>query len=742
MVYKKELTKDVPLLKNHLKLGGKNKNESIEVTSRYIEKNGKPWIPVMGEYHFSRADSGEWKRELLKMKAGGINTVAAYVIWIHHEEEEGKISFEGNLDIRKFVETCFECGLYVLLRIGPWIHGEVKNGGFPDWLVKKEGIVLRSNNDIYLKYCKGWYEALSDQLKGLMFDDGTKFIGFQIENELMRDEEHLKVLLDMAIECGLKAPLYTATAWGIPSDADIPDGRFLPMFGAYPERPWTNHIEKLEPSKHYFFSSMRNDHTIGADLCVRAESNADAIDYDKYPFATCEMGGGVQSTYPRRPIITGTDVAAITNAKLGSGANLIGYYMYHGGRNPVGKTTTMQETKKSGYPNDLPAIDYDFQTQLGAWGSVRPHYSLCRLPALFLEDFGEFFAECRPYFQSEKIYSVFDDKTLRYSMRLKESRGFVFINNYCREMKLSEHKNVRFLVDEFEFPKTPLSIKDGEFGFFPYNIMLGDVSLLYSVMQPLCKYKNSYFFFPPFDGHGEMCFDCGTVAEIKGDAEIIYEDEKVYVKNAKGCIAVTGKSGDIIKIEVLSKEDALHISRQNGRIYLSESELYSDENGVYIYGCDLNKLNCKVYTENGFSDCAVEKNNLNCEEKLLTIKETEPFESVYMEEFELGVNAERKFFEIELPKERENLILSFDITGDIAQLYADGEFAADTFLNGRRWYVGPDRFLNCKKLILVVSELSPEGKYLETEKNSGLSINSITAKRLYNLKVGIKEENK
>lgn len=26
----------------------------------------------------------------------------------------------------------------VWLRIGPWAHGECRNGGFPDWLVKKE----------------------------------------------------------------------------------------------------------------------------------------------------------------------------------------------------------------------------------------------------------------------------------------------------------------------------------------------------------------------------------------------------------------------------------------------------------------------------------------------------------------------------------------------------------------------------------------------------------------------------
>ena len=92
-----------PLLKNHLKLGGDNGIEKFEVTNRYILRNGKPWIPFMGEYQYSRANEDEWKTELSKMKAGGINVVACYIIWIHHEEIEGEVSFEGNLNLRKFL---------------------------------------------------------------------------------------------------------------------------------------------------------------------------------------------------------------------------------------------------------------------------------------------------------------------------------------------------------------------------------------------------------------------------------------------------------------------------------------------------------------------------------------------------------------------------------------------------------------------------------------------------------------
>ena len=67
------------------------------------------------------------------MKAGGVDVVSAYTIWIHHEEEEGIFDFSGQRDLRAFLALVQKCGLKCFLRIGPWVHGEVRNGGFPDW---------------------------------------------------------------------------------------------------------------------------------------------------------------------------------------------------------------------------------------------------------------------------------------------------------------------------------------------------------------------------------------------------------------------------------------------------------------------------------------------------------------------------------------------------------------------------------------------------------------------------------
>src|ERR1700689_3360517 len=64
--------------------------------------NGKPWTPVMGEFHFARYPENEWREELLKMKAGGIDIVSTYVFWIHHEEIEGQFDWTGSRNLRHF----------------------------------------------------------------------------------------------------------------------------------------------------------------------------------------------------------------------------------------------------------------------------------------------------------------------------------------------------------------------------------------------------------------------------------------------------------------------------------------------------------------------------------------------------------------------------------------------------------------------------------------------------------------
>lgn len=67
----------------------------ITYNSQYFEMDGEPWFPVMGEYPYSRSDCRDWKEDLAKMKALGVDIVSSYCCWIHHEEAKGILISEA-----------------------------------------------------------------------------------------------------------------------------------------------------------------------------------------------------------------------------------------------------------------------------------------------------------------------------------------------------------------------------------------------------------------------------------------------------------------------------------------------------------------------------------------------------------------------------------------------------------------------------------------------------------------------
>src|SRR5690606_31207397 len=175
-----------------------------------------------------------WDERLRLMKAGGITVVATYVFWIHHEEERGRARFDGNLDVAAFLTACDQVGLDVVLRIGPWCHGEVRNGGFPDWVIESAA-TTRTDDPGYLELVSTWFTRLGSEVAASA--GRARMIGIQLENELYDQPDHLRTLKTMARRAGLTAPVWTATAWG---GADLPEGEVLPLYGGYGDGFWVD----------------------------------------------------------------------------------------------------------------------------------------------------------------------------------------------------------------------------------------------------------------------------------------------------------------------------------------------------------------------------------------------------------------------------------------------------------------------------------------------------------------------
>ena len=665
MIYKFKEFKDEPLLINHLNMGGKNpKGEEINVTSRYFTRNGKPWIGVMGEFHFSRYSRENWHRELAKMKAGGITIVSTYLFWIYHEEIEGKMDFGGDNDIRAFIEECKDVGLDVVIRIGPWAHGECRNGGFPDWLLKKD-YKLRDNNEEYLAIVKKWYQSIYNEVKGLFYKDGGNIIAVQIENEFVDNAEHLAKLKEIAVECGFIAPIYTVTGWNSASGAKIPVDEVVPVFGGYCEAPWENHMNRLSPSPHYFFNRMRNDSAIGTDLIAKTQSDGWQLPYERYPFATCELGGGIEVTHHRRPIIKPMDIYAVSLVKLGDGNNLVGYYMYHGGTNKIGELSTFNETKATGYPNDYPILSYDFQAPLSEYGEVREQYGLLNMLHMFVNDFGEEFA---PMIAVDSANSVAADDTnsLRYGMRTNGKSGFVFVNHYQRLTELADIENAVISAGNVEFP--PIDVK-GEVSFFmPFNMKMGDSVLEYATAQPLCKCDDTYFFAEIPNIKAEYKFS-------KGSANIVtvpFENAK-YMRKLNGTVYIGG---------------GCNLYEENGQIH-------SVEDGEYI---------CQKWNGSEFETLKIGQSAKQSNVEITGV-ENAPFEPKYKEE--LCIGGERELTWKKINVDGGYGFAEIDYVGDVAQIYADGELVADDYYYGKTWRV-PCKLLYGKECYMVISEMKED----------------------------------
>lgn len=727
MIYEINYEEKPNIIENHLNLGGCNKHEDIRINSRYLLKDGVPWIPVMGEIHYVRVPKERWEEELQKMKAGGITVVSCYVIWIYHEEREGEFCFKGRRDLKEFVKTVVRCGLKLCLRVGPWVHGEVRNGGFPDWLVKKS-FPLRENNVEYLGYVKRFFESIYQEVNEFLFEKNGPIWAIQLENELTNQAEHLLMLRKMAEEVGLWAPIYTVTGWNSKYGAEIPEYDVLPVFGGYPGAPWEEHLEKLEPSSHYFFLPVRNDSSIGKDLIADVD-DADVfhMNYDLYPFATCELGGGIPNTHHRRPVVNADDIAALGLVKLGCGNNMPGYYMYHGGVNDISKTT-LHESKKTGYPNDYPIRNYDFQAPIGAWGQLRDSYRKLKLQHLFIKCYGRHLAAMDAYFQVPEVLERSDKTSLRYSVRSDGKSGFVFINNYQRLECLADHDDVKFKVPvqggEMIFPKEGMYIPSGAYCCMPYLLPLGNMVLKYATAQLLYQSENTWFFFSPFGISAKYCVIGKDKVEVEHHATL-----------SRSTLKVGESEGEQQQIVTLSQQDAEHFYVVNEEIYITDgADIYEADGGITLRREGSGDLT--FYRWNG--DCfAQEKCCKKEKSRYVEVQEIMQPQSeiTYEEELLLGGQNKRKGYRLLLPpdiSQQEEAYLEIEYVGDVLQIYVDGILAIDDFYNGRIFEVGIQELLQYGQNVEIwISELKSGSCYLESEITEGLMISQVNWKSVY-----------
>ena len=717
---------------------------SIEVNSRYLIRDGKPWLPVIGEIHYTRVPEQEWEEEILKMKAGGVQIIATYVIWIHHEEVEGEFDWTGRRDLRRFIELCGKHGMLVQLRIGPWVHGEVRNGGLPDWLMKKvPAKEQRTNTAAFMDPVQKFYAQVAQQVKGLLWKDGGPILGIQIENEysdrsLHGGEEYILALKALAIRSGLDVPLYVITGW---DNAVVPKGAVLPVYGGYPDAPWDASIQQLPANEVYLFRfGSRVSGNMGA-IGATGATPAEKVGEDS-PFITAEIGGGMQDTYHRRPVISADDIAAICPVMLGSGVNAYGTYMFQGGQNPEGKLSTLQESQATGYPNDLPVKSYDFQAPLGEFGQERESFRKLKVFNYFLNDFGDLLAPLEARAPTERPSGPADFSVPRFSARTNGGTGFVFWNNHVRNNTMPQWTGVQLTVklphEELKIPRRAINVPSGAYFVWPFNLDMGGVMLKYSTAQLFTKLTSgktvTYFFvaIPGIAAQFALEESSARKISIKSGSSSVESGVRYIsgvVPGMDAAIDMTSKSGGTVRIVLLSQEQAESAWKAEvggtEHLVFTPQQFYSDASHLYFQSVGSGKFSFQVTpkmmkTPQGTAPLVAGKTIGNVSSFSASVREEPlamsfrrvreasavppvasgptfswrknavalaPSEDAFQKAAEWKITLPKHF-----PESLGEVFLDVSYVGDVARISSGGKLLEDDFYNGLPWRIGLKRF--------------------------------------------------
>jgi beta-galactosidase len=566
---------------------------SLGVNGRYLTLKGRPWLPVMGEFHFSRYPRAQWEDEILKMKAAGVDIVSTYVIWIHHEEIQGQFDWTGQRDLRAFAQLCAKHGMYMVARIGPWDHGEVRNGGLPDWVLKQGP--TRVNDPVYLASVRALYGQIALQLKGLLWKDGGPVIGIQLENEYSKrgsgaGEAHILELKSIAIASGLDVPLYLVTGW---DNAVVPPRAVVPVYGGYSDAPWDRSVARLPPAEVYAFRFQTRVAANANPGIAQGKPNTKQMLTERLPYLTAEIGGGIQDTYHRRPVIAPDDIAAMVPVMLGSGVNLYGTYMFQGGENPDGKLSTLQESQVTGYPNDVPIKSYDFQAPLGEFGEERASLRKLKVFQYFLNDFGSELAPMIVHSPDIVPANPADLSPSRVSVRSNGDTGFIFFNNYVRNDPTPVRKAAQFLIHlphcTLTVPHRPVDLPSGAYFIWPFNLDLDGANLRYATAQLFTRIEQpgvTVLYFEAQPGISpEFAFDAATVRTVKSSAgEIVRDSGVVYVRGIQpgidSSIDIVSNSGKSLRLIVFTAHEAENAWKvrigDSEHLLITEQDFFAD----------------------------------------------------------------------------------------------------------------------------------------------------------------------
>jgi hypothetical protein len=339
--------------------------------------------------------------------------------------------------------------------------------------------------------------------------------------------------------------------------------------------------------------------------------------------------------------------------------------MFHGGQNPEGKFSTMQESSASGFPNDLPVKSYDFNAPIGEYGQLNPQYFWLRRLHLFLHDFGGALATMPTTMPSVLPENKSDTKILRWSVRSDGNTGFVFVNNYERLRPLPAKTDVQFNLHlpsgELIFPQKPVTVPADSFFIWPFNLDLGGAKLIYATAQPICREGSTFYFAETLGVKTVFSFAPNSLTGKK----FMFEN---VVASRKPAFELQTKSGQKVQVVLLNEADSLVLQKTNSKFVFEKPAEISAT---------------KVKVELLQSARPAREISLSTDKSHIALAPTD------------ADWANAAVWKIKLPAKTDlnsNPLLRVCYVGDCARLTLNGRLLDDNFYSGRNFEIGLKRY--------------------------------------------------
>lgn len=261
-------------------------------------------------------------------------------------KQPGQFTFDGLLNLRRYIQLAQKVGLFVLLRPGPYICSEWDLGGLPAWLLRDRKMKVRTNYPGYQQAVERYLKEVFQQVNDLQHVNGGPIIGVQIENELASyadDVLHLKYLKQVFLNNGVKEMLFTS------------DGPF--------QQPNSlKFAEEALPTINF------KDYRKSANGISRIKQLS-----PDFPVVVMEFWSGWFDHWDSVHVpASASAMARNLQQILISGAS-VNFYMFHGGTNFGFMSGANGGT---GYKPDV--TSYDYVAPLSEAGDITPKYELIR----------------------------------------------------------------------------------------------------------------------------------------------------------------------------------------------------------------------------------------------------------------------------------------------------------------------------------------------------------------------------